>query len=97
MTTLLSTDMSAWAPGTRHYALDDGTFVAVEAGGGLTPLAEAMIREALQGGIVTTQLPRPTVVFACNEDGAATDLTPLHTFPAGTSHEEALTLIGHTV
>lgn len=46
---------------------------------------------------------RPTVVFLCDADGNAIDsdltdddpLTPLHTFPPGTSHEEVLRELGY--
>src|SRR5689334_1319444 len=48
---------------------------------------------------------RPTVIFLCNEEGQAIDaeendfdpLTPLHTFPAGTTHAEALQAAGYTL
>lgn len=48
---------------------------------------------------------RPTVVFLSDEQGQPVDsdendhdpLTPLHRFPAGTSHAEALAAIGYTV
>lgn len=48
---------------------------------------------------------RPTVVFLCSPEGFPVDadendhdpLTPLHTFPAGTTHVEALTQLGYTV
>lgn len=48
---------------------------------------------------------RPTVVFLCDEHGQPVDaaendndsLTPLHTFPAGTTHDDALQRAGYTV
>lgn len=48
---------------------------------------------------------RPTVVFLSDEHGDRVDadendhdpLTPLHVFPAGTTHEEALTAAGYTL
>lgn len=38
---------------------------------------------------------RPTVIFACTPEGAAIDLTPLHSFTPGTSHEDALRGAGY--
>lgn len=48
---------------------------------------------------------RPTVVFLCGEEGEPIDadendhdpLTPLHVFPAGTTHEQALADAGYKV
>lgn len=85
-------------PGTRHYQLGD-QHVLIEAS--TTPVVEgveAAVDEIIK---VTTgeKLPvhrvvRPTVVFECNEEGIALSLTPIHKFPAGTSHEDALTQMG---
>lgn len=103
--TRLDTDMLAWPEGTRHYRAADGTYLAVES----TPLgenaipvgAQPMIDEVVtligQGRTVETIVARQTVVIECREDGQAIDLTPLQRFPAGTSHEDALSQMGYTV
>jgi hypothetical protein len=91
--TLMGTDMSAWAHGTRHYQIDDGTHLAVE--------SCLMYEAPVVGEQAVKQLGRPTVIFACTETGESLDgddaLTPLHSFEPGTSHEDALTMAGHTV
>lgn len=92
--TLISEQLDTWAPGTRHYSASDGKHLAVEA-------SEDAVVELYQVKI----LPRPTVVFLCNADGQPVDadendhdpLTPLHVFPSGTTHEDALTQAGYTL
>lgn len=90
--TLITTDMSMWAPGTRHYQVDDGTNLAVEA---------SALPEPPAGGQATKQLARPTVIFACTSSGESLDtedaLTPLHSFEPGTTYEQALTAAGYTI
>lgn len=93
----MTTDMSHWADGTKHYRVG-GQDYAVEAttpGANVVPVGVApMITELLQiigeGDAPLLAVVRPTVVFACTPEGYAVDLTPLHTFPPGTSHEDAL-------
>ena len=99
--TLQPTAMKSWAPGTRHYLAADGTNLAVEsmidtlAGEipGLNELVTVMVGDTLP----IHQVVRPTVVFACTEEGLAVDLTPIQTFPPGTAHEAALTEMGYEV
>lgn len=104
---LQDTDMAHWADGTRHYATDDGKHFAVEAtlvdeGTPVVPVgAQPMVDELLavvgEGRAALKQVVRPTVVFDCTEDGMAVDMTPVAAFPAGTSHEAALTEMGYSV
>ncbi|AJD82451.1 minor tail protein [Mycobacterium phage Sheen] len=103
--TRLDTNMSHWADGTRHYSTDDG-YLAVEAytpecchvvPQGAAPMINELLAVLGEGRQAVKHVVRPTVVFACNEEGLATDLTPLHKFPPGTSHEDALEQLGYTV
>lgn len=77
--TLLDTEMSWWAPGTKHYVTAGGLHVAVDPG---LPFTD---RPSI------TEAPRETVIFECNDDGSPITLTPLRTFPPGTSHDDAIT------
>lgn len=97
----MDTDMSAWAAGTRHYSGSTNNY-AVEASDVTIP--ENATRQI--GGALallnvdpnqTTMLARPTVVFECTPEGLAIDLTPVATFPPGTTHEEALAEMGYQV
>lgn len=100
MTTLMDTDMSHWADGTRHYRRGSQDY-AVEAtlpGANAVPVGVApMIEELLEiigeGKAPLQVVVRPTVIFACTREGFPTDehgLTPLAKFPPGTSHDDAL-------
>jgi hypothetical protein len=64
---------------------------------GVTPETKSLIDETLTAlGVPTLEsgihkvVVEPTVVLACDADGVATDLTPIHSFPPGTSHEDAI-------
>jgi hypothetical protein len=100
---LLDTDMSAWAPVTKHYQAGD-TYLAVTVDEGLThevagyvdQTLTAMGQPALQVGACTI-LTSPTVILECLADGAPIDLTPDHVSPPGTSHEDALVAAGYTL
>lgn len=104
MATLISDNLDGWAPGTRHYRTDNGVDLAVEAPSipegqciprGVGPMIdELLIRLGTNRGAVK-HVVRPTVVFECNPDGTAIDLTPIHTFPSGTTHEEVLAELGY--
>lgn len=94
--TELPTDMSTWASGTKHYQLANGDCVAVMVDTEeLTPLGEAYLGHfASVAGVAlknVTRIPRPTHVIACTPEGYAISLTPVKTFPPGTTHEQALT------
>jgi hypothetical protein len=105
--TQIDTDMFQWADGTRHYRTSDGLDFAIEATilAEDTPIvptgAEPMVAELIEiigaGRAPLKRVVRPTVMFECTETGAAVSLTPVHTFPAGTTYEEALAQAGYTV
>lgn len=97
--TYVNLDMGFWAPLTKLYAISDGTFVAVEVPD-MGFLPEQISELAGIAGIDVTgakHAERPTVIVACNDEGIATDLTPLNTFPYGTSFEDALTQAGYVI
>lgn len=96
--TLMTTDMGGWAEGTLHFQVG-GHDYAIEAtataGMNMIPAnAEPLIGELLNvigdGQAPLYAVVRPTVVFECTPEGNPISLTPLHTFPPGTSHEDAL-------
>lgn len=103
--TLLDTDMSTWAPGTRHYRCDDGRHFAVTVDPGFLPDVHAeqvnrlldTIGVAPSGSGVHNVVRQPTVVLACDQDGAASDLTPIQRCAPGTSHADALASMGYRV
>jgi hypothetical protein len=102
MAELLSAEMAALPPGARHYRVGADDYVAVmvdtEA---LTAMAEGMLDELhrIIGADIqsTMRVVRPTEILAVTADGLPIDMTPLHTFPPGTSHEDALTRAGYTI
>lgn len=101
--TRLPTDLSVWPPTTIHYALDDGTWILVEAD--FTGPTDAMKAYLHQIGSDTAELvpqpmifnQRPTLILPANQDGLAVSLNPLHILPPGTTHTDALTQAGYTV
>lgn len=101
----MPTDMSTWAPVTRHYRTDDGQDFAVECSVDAIPAgAVSMIDELVValGSTLgeTNQVLRPTVVLPCGPDGSPLGDTvpaPLFTFEPGVSHDEALALAGYPV
>lgn len=100
--TLVDSDMSTWAPGTQHYVTDNAVHLAVTVDAGLNDLTAAGIDELLAANGQPTLasgihkvVVAPTVIVECNDEGIAVSLTPLHTFPPGTSHEDALELAGY--
>ncbi|AGK87511.1 minor tail protein [Mycobacterium phage HINdeR] len=104
--TRLDTDMGRWADGTVLFHTEDGQYLAVEAQDpdaettipvGAQPMIDELINIVGDGRQALKEIVRPTVVFECNEEGIATSLTPINRFPAGTSHEDALAVLGYTV
>lgn len=101
--TLVDSEMSSWTPDTRHYLAADGTHLAVSVQANLTEQTIQYIEEALaaaelpklEGGAYAI-VASPTTVIECNDEGIALSMTPLHTFPPGTSHEDALAQAGYT-
>lgn len=102
MVALVDSVMATWAPDTRHYVTDDGQHLAVHVADGLDAVTTELINESLEvSGIPTlesgihTLVVEPTTIIECTEEGIAVNLTPLHTFPPGTSHEDALAQAGY--
>lgn len=89
--------MSHWGNSVRHYELADGTHIAVSVDSGVNDRTEGYIDDTLAAlGVPTLDsgihklVVEPTVIIACNADGLAEHLTPLRTFPPGTTHDDAL-------
>lgn len=76
-------DLSAWAPGVRMFRGSDGRNFIVDAD----------TDEYGDGPIKIVR--RKTAVLYCESDGTVTDLVPDHLYPAGTTCEEVLTLLGY--
>lgn len=111
--TLISEQLDGWAPGTRHYTCSGkhlAVEATVPDGSRMIPQgAEPMINDLLvvmgESRAALKIVARPTVVFLCTENGEPVDadendhdpLTPLHSFPAGTTHDAALAQLGYTV
>lgn len=89
----LPTDMSAWACGTRHFQLTNGSFVAIEVDQGQNETLVAPLVDEVTRGAAYRYVQRPTVVIETDENGYATSLERLHEFPPGTSCEDALAAI----
>ncbi|CPR84665.1 MULTISPECIES: DUF7572 family protein [Mycobacteroides] len=91
----LNTDMSHWPTGAKHYRLGDGSYVVIEVDERDDRLDEQVNQiTRLTGGAAYTYTPRPTVVIAVDENACAVSLDRLHEFEPGTSHTQALALIG---
>lgn len=96
----LDTDMSHWPPGTRHYSVGDGTYIAVDDDseqycGAMADCIEKVPRELT--GKPMHYVKRPTVIIACDGNGYTASLDRLHTFPPGTTCEQALHAAGYTI
>lgn len=79
-------NLNHWIPGTRFFSASDGKYFVVDAD----------LTEYPNSG-PHTFLRRETVVLYCNPDATTTDLVPDHTFPAGTTPEEAVIQLGYTL
>jgi hypothetical protein len=96
MATLIDPAMPTWAPDTRHY-VTSGRHLAVHVAAEFNDATAALIGESLEAnGMPSLQsgvhqiVVEPTTVFECNADGSPISLTPLRTFPPGTTHEQAI-------
>lgn len=76
-------DLSQWVPGARLFALGDDQWMVIDAD----------TTEYPDGP--TVFIRRDTCCFYCGPGGVVTDLVPDHTFPPGTTAEEALAALGH--
>lgn len=102
--TLITADPPGWAPVTKHYRTEDSKDFAITVYGGIPPSVVPLIDQALaESGapsLISGQhqiVAEPTTVVSCNADGTAIELTPIATFPSGTSHENALVEMGYEV
>ncbi len=78
-------DLSHWAPGARFFSTsDDKNFIV-----------DADLTEYPSGA--TRFIRRETAVLYCNPDATVTDMVPDHTFPPGTTAEDAITGMGYTL
>lgn len=99
---LMNTDMSGWAPVTRHIQTSDGDNLAIETDDGSSGLVQiGDVLSVLNADTMSvTRIIRPTLVFVCSVDGepVVTDgvmSSPMAEFPAGTTYETALDLMGY--
>ena len=83
---ILDADLSHWVPGTRFFSTDDDRWFVVDA-----DMTEYPANSRVKF------VRRPTAVLYCNPDATVTDLVPDYLFPAGTSPEEAVALMGLTL
>lgn len=83
-TEIVNVDLSHWVAGTRLFRTGDRYFV-IDAD--LADYPESR----------NTFIRRNTAVLYCNPDATVTDLIPDHTFPPGTTAEEAITALGYTL
>lgn len=84
-TEIFDADLAHWVPGTRFFSTSDDRYFLVDAD--LTEYPNNKI----------TYRRRQTAVLYCNADATVADLIPDHTFPAGTTPEEAIALLGYTL
>ena len=78
-------DLSRWAPGSRMFSTSGGQHFIVDAD----------LTEYPHGAIKFVR--RQTAVLYCNPDATVTDLIPDHTFPPGTTPEDAIAQLGYTL
>ena len=83
-TEILDADLGHWAPGSRMFSTSDDQHFVVDADLAEYPTGIRIVR-------------RETAVLYCNADGTVTDLTPDHTFPPGTTAEEAVAAMGYLI
>lgn len=97
--TLLEDEPGHCAPGARIYAIDDGAHVLVQVDSGPQGVVAELIGGVLKAmSAGNTQIVlQPTTIVPCNPDGTTESLTPTHSFPPGTTHEQALTQAGYDV
>jgi hypothetical protein len=91
----------------KHLAVEadptpEGTIIPAEE---LPLLGEILVRLGGEHRNAVSYVVRETAVFLCDKDGQPVDadendhdpLTPLHVFPAGTTHEAALKAAGYKI
>lgn len=84
-TELTNVDLAAWGPGARFYSGSDGKHFVVQADlADYSHLLDNIVRQ-------------PTVILYTTPTAGVTDLDVDHTFPPGTTHEDAVTGAGYTL
>ena len=83
---LLDVDLQSWVHGTRIFKTDDDKYFLVD-----SDLAD------YPTGSRITSVRRPTAVIFCNAEGMVESLIPDHTFPPGTTAEDAISELGYTL
>lgn len=104
MTELITESLPQFAPTTNMYRLADGRYVIVTVPADDLPVSGQAV-PLLSSVRVATVAPMPTEVFLVDENAVVLDadgdpsngMTPLATFPAGTTHAEALAALGYTL
>lgn len=97
MAELIEVALPQFAPTTNLYRLDDGRYVLVTIPVDDMPVPEGVL-PIVSGIKVAKTEPGPTDVFLADEHGTPIDadgdptngLTPLATYPPGTTHDDAL-------
>lgn len=84
-TEILDIDLNHWVPGTRLFRTSDDLYFVVSSD--LEDHSHKSIKV----------IRRQTAVLYCNPDATVTDMIPDHTFPPGTTPEEAIALLGYTL
>lgn len=85
-TEITDVDLAGWAPGTKFYSADDGTFFVINAD--LHPT---------QDTLALTVVQRPTVLLFCTATACATDLVVDTQGDPGTTHEDLLAQAGYAL
>lgn len=81
--------------GTKIYQVGEQYVAIMVDAGSESPQVDAMLDEAMRvlniDPHMVARLPRPTEVLPVTALGEPISMTPLRTFPPGTSHENAVT------
>lgn len=83
-TEIFDADLNHWIYGTRFFKTDDNKYFVVDAD-----------TSDYQDNAGVKFIRRPTVVLYCTESASVTDLIPDHSFPPGTTAEEAISQLGY--
>ncbi|MGB3602702.1 MAG: hypothetical protein WBA38_04015 [Gordonia sp. (in: high G+C Gram-positive bacteria)] len=95
--TLIAAALPHMASTTNHYRLNNGTHVLITVPADVQPVPAGLA--PILGSIrINRTEPGPTLVFLADPEGQPIDadgdptngLTPIRTFPPGTTHEQAL-------
>lgn len=104
--TLLEFGVGRYCPVTNHYSCDDGTYLLITVNQLQIENVAKRLGLAASGPIRKSQVRgQNTDVFLSNErgdvidadDNPANGMTPVHVYPPGTSHEEALAAMGYEI